>query len=82
MKWQEYALCVGMAQKRKPNGDAEDYFFDTYEKSASTREQVRELCSACPVRVACSYEGKSKKLSGVWGGEYLENGESAEGKFE
>lgn len=82
MNWRDYALCAGTAQPRKDNGDAVDWFYDTYEKDPVVREQIRELCDACPVRVACKYQGETGKEYGVWGGVYLENGVPAEGKFE
>lgn len=80
--WQEFALCAGTAQPRNKKGEVVDWFFDTYEKDAETRRQVRELCNSCPVQKACRYTGEKDKMVGVWGGVWLENGVLAEDKFE
>lgn len=82
MSWEDDGLCRGTAQPRKSNGDVVDWFFDTYEKDAQTRVQVKELCNSCPVQVACHYTGTTEGYSGVWGGVYLENGKPADDKFE
>lgn len=83
MNWREYSLCTGMAQPRdKESGKVIDYFFDTYESDSATRTQINNLCSVCPVRKACLFEGMDLKADGVWGGEWLENGEPVKGKFE
>lgn len=72
--WQDLAACRGMAEKRKPNGEVVDYFFDTYETDEESRDAVKALCASCPVRQNCLIYGLENKLSGVWGGEYLEDG--------
>lgn len=83
MNWREYSLCTGMAQPRDSvTGKAVDFFFDTYESDPVVRTQVNALCGVCPVRAACLYEGEYLKADGVWGGEWLENGEVVQGKFE
>lgn len=80
--WQQHALCVGMTSRRNEDGTVTDIFFDTYESDPQVREQVKELCSLCPSRRPCKYFGETNKLSGVFGGEYLDRGASIEDKFE
>lgn len=72
--WKSLGACVGMAQPRRPDGRAVDYFYDTYEDEPETRENTKKICRACPVRENCLIEGLSNGESGVWGGEYLLNG--------
>lgn len=71
--WQDLAACIGMAQPRV-NGKVVDYFFDTYEEQPESRDATVALCRSCPVRENCLIEGLEKKVTGVWGGEYLEDG--------
>ena len=72
--WKDLAACAGMAQPRRPDGKAIDYFYDTYEDEPETRDSTKRICRACPVRENCLIEGISGGETGVWGGEYLENG--------
>ncbi len=76
--WQDLAACIGMAEKTQVSEDGvekvTDYFFDTYEQEEESRDAVKALCHSCPVRTNCLIYGLEKKASGVWGGEYLEDG--------
>lgn len=75
-QWQDLAACKGMAQKRRPGEtEAVDFFFDTFETDPGVRDGVRELCASCPVRQNCLEYGITNRLSGVWGGEYLVDGQ-------
>jgi hypothetical protein len=72
--WQNLALCTNIVGKRKPNGDADDPLFDSYESEESTAKATDEMCSRCPVKKNCFLEGVENGESGVWGGWYLTNG--------
>jgi hypothetical protein len=72
--WESLALCQNIVGPRKPNGDADDPLFDSYESSADTARAVDEMCSRCPVRKNCLLTGVEGKEQGVWGGFYLING--------
>lgn len=78
--WQELALCQGIVGKRKPNGDADDPLFDSYEDSPEVARAVDEMCSRCPVRRQCLISGIEGKEQGVRGGFYLINGKPDKGR--
>lgn len=73
-EWQDLSACQGMAEKRRSDGTVVDYFFDTYEDIPESREAVEALCASCPVQQNCLIYGVTNRLSGVWGGKYLEDG--------
>lgn len=37
--------------------------------------KAQSLCSACPMKAKCLELGKAEKQTGVWGGQYLKNGQ-------
>jgi Transcription factor WhiB len=77
-RWQDLAACTGMAEPRTVTADGvetvTDYFFDTYENDPGSREPTKALCMSCPVRQNCLIFALENKFSGLWGGEYLEDG--------
>jgi hypothetical protein len=70
-RWESLALCHGIVGPRKPNGDADDPLYDSYEASADAARAVDEMCERCPVRRNCLITGVERKEQGVWGGFYL-----------
>jgi len=76
--WQDLAACIGMAEPREISEDGVetviDYFFDTFEQDPECRDAVRALCHSCDVRPNCLIYALENKLSGVWGGEVLQDG--------
>ena len=76
--WQDLAACIGMAEPREVSEDGvekvTDYFFDTYEQDEDSRDATKALCQSCDVKSNCLIYGLKNKQSGVWGGEYLEDG--------
>lgn len=78
--WEKLALCQGIVGPRKPNGDADDPLYDSYEDSIDSARAVDEMCERCPVRRNCLITGVENKEQGVWGGFYLVAGKPDKNK--
>jgi hypothetical protein len=50
-------------------------FFEGYESDKIIAGEIDKLCERCPVIKECYEFGTSNKLSGVFGGFYLSNGQ-------
>jgi WhiB family redox-sensing transcriptional regulator len=59
-KWREHAACKGMPT---------DFFFLEKGQGWAQAENVRIVCSECPVKLQCAeYAVKNTINDGVWGG--------------
>jgi hypothetical protein len=70
-KWYDLALCRGMDT---------NLFFDKYESDMSVAKGIDEACMSCPVIKICHDNGVANNDYGVWGGIYLNAGETDKGK--
>lgn len=68
-QWMEYGLCVNLDV---------NLFFDKYETDDVVKDNVKKLCSLCPVKDVCIEYGEQNGAWGVWGGKYLQNGKEIE----
>lgn len=66
--WQDDAACLG----EKVND-----FFDNYEEDegGELRQEMDGLCRSCPVMRTCFAYAKYYRLTGVWGGIYMNKGD-------
>lgn len=74
MRWIEKAHCSN-------NDIPTQTFFEKFEKGDSyTKRKVVAICeSLCPVKEECQQYGIATKSSGIFGGEYLDNGRVVRG---
>jgi hypothetical protein len=68
------ALC---AKRGMPT----EYFFDEYMRSREVFDEVNATCRACPVRKTCYRYGKATKSTGIWGGKWLQYGQTIQVVF-
>lgn len=53
-----------------------ELFFDTAEKDPVVADSIKNnLCANCPVQDMCLLDGIQNKEYGIWGGEWLKNGQ-------
>lgn len=69
--WQDDAQCIGHDPELfAPEGEGEGQA--VLARRAAT---AKAICAGCPVAVQCWTTARSDKLSGVWGGELMREGE-------
>lgn len=73
LRWQDLAVCSGFDT---------NLFFEEYESSKVVAEQIDSICAGCPVTKDCYEFGTNNKLTGVFGGFYLENGQPSKKRNE
>ncbi len=71
IRWWHLAACNGMET---------NLFFDKYESDMSVAKGIDEACMSCPVIKICHDNGVANNDYGVWGGIYLNAGETDKGK--
>lgn len=67
INWFNFALCLGMDT---------NLFFDKYETDISIAKNIDQACLSCPVRKICYEVGVDNNEYGVWGGVYLNSGQT------
>lgn len=69
LRWYHLAACNGSVTSVE-----NDIFFDVYESDQVAAIQTDQMCLHCPVVKQCLQYAVENKMTGVWGGIYLNNG--------
>lgn len=69
LRWYHLAICNGSVTSVN-----NDIFFDVYESDRIAAEQTDQMCIHCPVAKQCLTYAVENKMTGVWGGVYMNNG--------
>jgi hypothetical protein len=72
-EWRKLALCQYLPDEEGLNPLR--IMFEDFHDDADRAEAIKEMCRSCPVRKQCLEAGIDGKEYGVWGGEFLTNGE-------
>lgn len=66
LRWQDLSVCKGFDT---------NLFFEKYESDNVVAKEIDNICMGCPVTKDCYEFGVDQKLTGVFGGFYLNNGQ-------
>lgn len=69
LEWYHLAICKNMEIR---------WFYDDYESDPVFAQVMDSICLSCPVRAMCLREGYENNEYGLWGGVYLNNGNTDE----
>lgn len=71
LRWYHLAACNNIVKSVET-----DIFFDVYESDQIAASQTDQMCLHCPVAKQCLMYAVENKMTGVWGGIYLNNGKT------